>query len=284
MHSLLTFVAALMVAQAPAEAPLPAIETKFIQAHPAPAAPDQWTRTKTRAVVLIHGIKPHVWNASKIREPLFHDWQLAGSAMAQTLGKDGDVYSFAWGQNGGLDAVVNHASLPQAIRKLKFMGYEEIVLIGHSAGGLVARMLVEDQPELGVAKVIQVCSPNGGAPLAGAAFAVRRDQESLLRSLTTAERRKCLESRCGCAIPQKCQFLCVVGFAGLGTDGLVPITSQWTEELQKQGVPAVRLSTTHWGAMRSARSAEKLAEWVNASHPRWDAEQVKAAKKVVLGD
>jgi pimeloyl-ACP methyl ester carboxylesterase len=283
MHSALSILVAFSLAQAPAE-PVPPIETKIIQAHPAPMVADQWTRTKPRAVMLIHGIKPHVWSKEKIAQPLYHDWQLPGSAMAQALGKDGDVYSFAWGQNGGLNAVVNHSALPQAIKKLKFMGYDEVVLIGHSAGGLIARMLVEDQPELGVTKVIQVCSPNGGAPLAEVAFAVRRDQESLLRSLTTAERRKCLESRCGCAIPEKTQFLCVVGCASLGTDGLVPITSQWTEDLQKQGIPAVRLSTTHWTAMRSAKSAEKLAEWVNANHPRWDAEQVKAAKKVVLGD
>lgn len=273
---------ALLLAE-PAAAPS-AFRSKMHQTHPPSTQPELWQRTKPRAVVLIHGVKPHVLSASKTRQALFHDWQLAGSSIVQALGKDADVYAYAWSQNVVFPAVTSDEALPKAIRKLKFMGYDEIVLVGHSAGGLVARMLVEDHPELGVAKVVQVCSPNGGAPLAEAAFAVRRDQEPLMRSLTKSERNKSVEERNGRKIPPTCQFLCVVAAAGLETDGLVPVASQWTEDLQKQGIPAVRMKSTHWMAMRSPKAAEKIAEWVNASHPRWAAERVQAERKTILRD
>ena len=68
-----------------------------------------------------------------------------------------------------------------------------------------------------------------------------RQQAEFLRSLTKQTRLHALGARAGLQLPPQVQFVCVVGTGtGVG-DGLVSKRSQWTEELQHQGVPAVRV-------------------------------------------
>ena len=50
-------------------------------------------------------------------------------------------------------------------------------LVGYSAGALIARYFVEDSPDYGVTKVIQVCAPNGGSGWGKLTAGVRQSQE-----------------------------------------------------------------------------------------------------------
>ena len=68
--------------------------------------------------------------------------------------------------------------------RLRQAGYSEVILLGFSAGGVVARQFVEDNPAAGVTRVIQVCAPNLGSPLAKLKSSVGLAQESFLQSLT----------------------------------------------------------------------------------------------------
>src|SRR6266481_2076616 len=50
-----------------------------------------------------------------------------------------DVFALAYSQEVGVERVAETPVLRQAVSKLKALGYREVVLVGHSAGGLVAR-------------------------------------------------------------------------------------------------------------------------------------------------
>jgi pimeloyl-ACP methyl ester carboxylesterase len=162
------------------------------------------------------------------------------------------------------------------------LGYRELVLLGHSAGGLLAREFVEDHPEAGVTKVLQVCCPNEGCPLAE--LPVARSQQPFVESLSVAGRQRCLKDRCQLQIPDRVQFLCVVGTTDgkQADDGIVSRATQWPLDLQKQGIPAKVLPVSHNGSVRSEKGAKALAELVRQECPRWSAEQVRTAGKAIL--
>src|SRR5207244_2414497 len=121
-----------------------------------------------------------------------------------------DVFAFAYSQDVPLETVADGPGLRDGVRRLKALGYREIVLVGHSAGGLVARQFVEDYPGAGVTKVVQVCAPNGGSAWAKARMAVRKKQEAFLASLTRKDRRLSLHERAEKRIPADVEFVCVV--------------------------------------------------------------------------
>jgi pimeloyl-ACP methyl ester carboxylesterase len=259
------------------------VETKFQQVHPIARDGMQRTPGRTRAVLLIHGLSIHPLNKAKIHEPLLHDWQLPGSVLVKALGRDADVFAYAYSQNTSLEKVAESPALANAVAKLRFLGYPEIVLLGHSTGGVVARQFVEDHPRSGVTKVLQVCAPNDGAPLAKLNFTVAKDQEVFLHSLTKRERLVWNELRDDKRIPDNVEFLCVVGAAGRFGDGMVPCKSQWSVDLQKQGIPAVRLATTHVTVLRSPTTVEKIADLVRESYPRWSQEMIQSHRKSIVG-
>src|SRR5438128_550390 len=124
----------------------PRVETAFGQVHPAPKLAGKWVRSpgQTRAVVLIHGLWAYVANEADVRKAEFHGWQKAGSVMVKTLAPKADVYSFAYGQNAPVEDIAQSPVLLQQVTRLKAMGYQEIIFVGHSAGGLIARLFVED--------------------------------------------------------------------------------------------------------------------------------------------
>jgi pimeloyl-ACP methyl ester carboxylesterase len=252
------------------------VETKFIQVHPALVDPSKPIKSKNhdRAVVLIHGYWLHV-SKEEVPHAKFKPWQTAGSVLVSTLAKESDVFAFAYGQCVGVEDVAHHASLGAAVASLKKLGYKEIVLIGHSAGGLVARYFVEDFPDAGVTKVVQLCSPNGGCTYAEIKL-IPKNQRPFLKSLTKTGREHCLQERAGKKFPAKVQIVCVVG----ADDALVSCACQWSQDLQDQGVPAVRFTTGHRLIVRKAAPAEKIAQIVREAYPRWDAKQVDAARKL----
>jgi pimeloyl-ACP methyl ester carboxylesterase len=234
-----------------------------------------------RAVVLLHGLYLHPFNKANVTRPTLHSWQKPGSLLVKRLAEEADVYAFAYAQTVAADRVPGRADLAGYVGRLRGLGYREVVLLGHSAGGLVARDFVEDYPDAGVTKVIQVCAPNGGSGWA-VLQAVRANQIEFLDSLTKAARQRAARERAGKRIPSHVQFVCVVGTGTLVGDGLVACGCQWPEDLQRQGVPAAFLATTHWFAVRSPKGTDLLARLVREPQPRWDAAQVAAARRRLL--
>jgi pimeloyl-ACP methyl ester carboxylesterase len=260
-----------------------AVESKFSQVYPPLAEGMKRSPGQDRAVLLIHGIGIHPINKAKAREPYFHDWQLPASLLVKALGRQADVFSFAYSQTARVEDIPELATLAQAVGKLRFLGYQQIILVGHSTGGVIARLFVEDYPRSGVTRVIQVCAPNDGTSWAKANFLVSRDQEEFLHSLTKKERLMRAEQREDKKIPDNVEFVCVVGAAGPHGDGIVSRSSQWPADLQKQGIPAIRLATTHLTVFRSPAMVDRIAEVVQEDHPRWPREKVQAMRKSIVG-
>jgi pimeloyl-ACP methyl ester carboxylesterase len=276
----MTFACSFFWALAVAGAP---VETICQQVAPA-AANGKWTRSKGRgrAVLLIHGFHYHL-RSKHVPKAELRPWQKTDSVLVKALAKDADVFVFAYGQNVPLDDIVARSDLAADVARLRKLGYTEIVLLGHSAGGLIARQFVEDHPKAGVTGVIQVCAPNTGSPLA--TLAVPKSQKPFVECLTAANRKKCLEARAKKRIPAKVQFVCVIGKVSktADSDGVVPCDSQWSADLRRQGIPALTVVGNHRDVVRDASIAASLAQLVRQKHARWSAERVDKARKEILG-
>jgi hypothetical protein len=129
-----------------------------------------------------------------------------------------------------------------------------------------------------------VCAPNGGSSWAHLRT-VRWNQVGFLDSLTKEMRRATAFERADKKVPDNVEFACVVGNGTVVGDGVVSCRSQWTADLQRQGIPAFPVPTTHWLATRGHKGIEKIVELVREPQPRWDAGKVAAARKqLLLGD
>jgi pimeloyl-ACP methyl ester carboxylesterase len=183
-----------LIALVAAPAPLPCEElrTELWQVAPtagekpwvAPAAPSE----KTRAVVLIHGLFVHPIRPSKATHPWRRSWQEPKSELVKTLAKDSDVFAFAYAQNIPVDEVAQSAGLRDAVARLREAGYKQIVLIGHSAGGVIAREFVEHFPDTGVTKVIAVAAPFAGVDVATLKIGYPKVQAPFVQSLSREAR------------------------------------------------------------------------------------------------
>jgi pimeloyl-ACP methyl ester carboxylesterase len=255
-------------------------DSQFVQVAPVACDGSIAMRSpyQERAVVLLHGLYLHPFSKTNVIRATLHSWQKPDSLLVHRLSEEADVYALAYAQTVAADYVPAHADLADHIAHLRDLGYRDIVLIGHSAGGLVARTFVEDCPDSGVTKVIQVCAPNGGSGWA-VLQAVRANQIEFLDSLTKAARQRVAGERAGKTIPAGVEFVCVVGTGTVYGDGLVACHCQWPEDLQRQGVPAIPLATTHWFAIRSHKAVDLLARLVREPQPRWNAEEVAAARR-----
>jgi pimeloyl-ACP methyl ester carboxylesterase len=262
------------------------LEAHLVQVAPLPqppAAGQPAPARRPRAVVLIHGLRVHPLSKAKVDHAALRVWQQPSSVLVRRLAVDSDVFAFVYAQTAAVQAVAELADLKAEVAGLRRLGYREVVLVGHSAGGLIARHFVEDHPDAGVTKVIQVCTPNGGSSWAGL-IAVRANQAEFLRSMTPGSRRRILAQRAQKRIPAQVEFACVVGTSHLGGDTIVTLRCQWTEDLQRQGVPAYPVKATHREVVRTARTAEVIARLVRERQPRWPAAEVAALRKKLLGD
>jgi pimeloyl-ACP methyl ester carboxylesterase len=261
------------------------VEVRFVQVAPQDRPSAEWRRSsgERRAVVLIQGLMPHPFSNEHVKRATLRDWQEPGSKLVKRLAGEGDVYAFAYGQNVAVDEIADHDALWGGLLRLRAMGYRDVVLVGYSAGGVIARRVVEEYPDAGVTKVVQVCAPNAGSGWAKLS-AVRGDQKRFLQSLTKEERRRETRARMDVTIPDEVEFVCVVGTAGVSGDGVVSRRSQWPPDLQAQGVPAVTVTSDHLSMVRSAGGADAIAELVRAPQPRWSPAKVAAARKSVLGE
>jgi pimeloyl-ACP methyl ester carboxylesterase len=235
-----------------------------------------------RAVVLIQGLRIRPLNGGNGRRVDFDNWQLAGSRMVRCVENSADVFALAYVQNAPVDHVASSPWLAQAIALLRGLGYTEIVLIGHSAGGIIAREFVEDHPDAGVTKVIQVCAPNAGTSWARLHKAVPREQDPFVRSLTKEERQKTLSQRWGRIIPAGVEFVSIVGAWEVLGDGLVSCACQWPEDLQWQHIPAVTVFADHTLVMYSHFGTTAIADLVREPVPRWSAEKIAGARRRIL--
>jgi pimeloyl-ACP methyl ester carboxylesterase len=266
-------------------APAPPVEIKFVQVAPpvkAEAAP-QRSPGQARAVVLLHGCRPHPISDASALQAELSGWEEPNSALVKALARDADVFALGYAQHRPVDDIARAPALREHVEALRQAGYADVVMVGHSAGGLVARYFVEDTGGEGVTKVIQVCSPNGGTSWGKLTAGVRHSQEPFILSLTKEARQQAQRDRADKLIPPAVEFICVVGAIGLNGDGLVRNDCQWTRDLQRQGIPAVLLHTPHVTAMRSKSVAQRLADLVREPHPRWTPAQVEAARAKIIG-
>ncbi|MFM7149329.1 MAG: esterase/lipase family protein [Gemmataceae bacterium] len=257
------------------------LETLFVRVAP-PMGNDKKKPARSTAVVLLHGLNLHFFNKEKTFHPELRPWQKEDSLLVERLGEQFDVWSLSYGQNLSLEAIASHPRLLGHFRTLKQQGYTQIILIGHSAGGVIARLIVEDHPQLGISKVVQVCAPNKGSALAALKTA-RASQIPFLVSLTRSNREKEAESRSKKLIPSNVEFACVVGSINLKGDGVVFSRSQWSADLQGQGIPAFLVKTTHWDAMFSTRCVDLLVKLLETPLPRWDSGKVVETRRQILG-
>jgi pimeloyl-ACP methyl ester carboxylesterase len=236
---------------------------------------------KDRAVLLIPGLKIHPLRPALATRPELRDWQQPAGEMVRALARDFDVFAFGYAQTVPLDAVALSPGLRAIVADIKKAGYTEIVLVGHSAGGVIARLFVENHPDAGVTKVVTVASPHGGSDLAALKVGYPKVQAPFVQSLTKEARAEAGSK----PLPEKLEMACVVcklkRFEG---DGLVHIASQWPEDCRKMGVPAVLLEVNHWDAMLGAASAKTIAELAREKLTRWNAEEVEAARKALYGE
>jgi pimeloyl-ACP methyl ester carboxylesterase len=276
-----SIVAALCLAGTPA----PQVETEFAQVAPEfhDGAAAVRSSGEAKAILLIHGLHPHPFSKDRVSRAELHAWQKPGSYLVKSLRWEGDVYAFAYSQTVPADEITARSDLDQLVRRLRKMGYREVIVVGHSAGGLVSRYLVEDYPQAGVTKVIQVCAPNGGSGWADIQV-VQSNQVEFLNSLTKASRRRALDRRKDRVIPDKVEFVCVVGTGTLGGDGLVSCRCAWPEDLQAQGIPAVPLSINHWSVVRGEKGADLVVHLVRDRQPRWDEARTMGMRKKLFGD
>lgn len=235
-----------------------------------------------RAVVLLHGLTVHP-SERRLGRPEPHSWQEPDAPLVKSLSREADVFAFCYTQNACLADVVERSGLIGHVRRLRDLGYAEIVLVAHSAGGLVARQLVEDHPDLPIRRVVQVATPNLGSPWVAFPFpwAV---QKPFLTDLTRATRQTEQGRRATVALPAEVEFVCVVanGVMHLG-DGLVTVESQWTEDLARQRVPAYEVRSHHRGAVKDAEAVALLTALATTPQRRWSAAEVAAARCRLLG-
>jgi pimeloyl-ACP methyl ester carboxylesterase len=257
------------------------VDAQFMQVFPSSmeGSVPQRSAGQTRAIVLIHGFGLHPFRKEVANQARFHSWQKPGSKLVGVLAGQADVFSFAYSQNVAIEEVAGLPSLAEGIRRLRMLAYGEIILIGHSAGGLVARQFVEDYPSAGVTKVIQVCTPNGGTNYAQFEPGVTKNQRAYLHSLSKEARIQAITMRAGKRIPAYIQFACVIG-NGAGTgDCVVANESQWPADLQGQGIPASWRGTTHFTVMRTQSEAQHIGQLAGQFLPRWSPSQIARAKK-----
>jgi pimeloyl-ACP methyl ester carboxylesterase len=267
---------------------VPDVRTHFHQVHPSPVGKGHImaseldfrpTAGQPRAVVLIHGCN-YQFTAFKAERPKPGEWDVPGSVLVKTLGADADVYAFRYGQTTPVDDIPHLPTLREGLKRLKQLGYKQLILFGHSAGAVVARQFVEDYPDAGVTRVVQVCPPNGGCKWVDLAKYLKLStlanpaQAPFVHSLTVEERGKKTVARRAKKVPATVDFLCVVG----GRDWVVAAANQWTSDLRDQGIPsAVLPSLGHELARCGEEHCKQLCGLLLKQHGRWSARDVLTA-------
>lgn len=280
--------AAIALAFATALAPSVDLPTLFWGIDPTVVVVDADTKLKakqTRAVILVHGLLPRVFHPDRAEKPEAHDWQVKDGRLVKALADEADVYGFSYAQTHGVDEVAFSRGLRDGVAAVKAAGYKEVVLVGHSCGALVCRRFVEAFPDAGVTKVVAVAGPfagSGWAKLPG--FTLPKTQVAFIQSLLPDAREAYLKGR-DVSLPKELEFCCVICKVSRGDhDTVVSLKSQWPDELQKQGVPAVVAACNHFEAMTCEACTKEVATLVSGKVVRWDEEKTAQARRVLFGE
>ena len=261
---------------------LPA-EVRRVSPEPTGAWVRGVTVRKDRAVILIHGMKVYPFRTHKTEQAVRHDWQEAGSQLVVALSKDADVFAFAFAQTLPVDLIAHSPALRGAVKRFNDAGYREVVLVGHSAGGLVARLFAEHYPD-GLTKVILVATPHVGTEIANTPVGYPKCQAPFVHSLSP-EARTMANRDNKRLIPPRVQVVSVVSkLRGIEADGLLSVATQWPPLLQQQGIPAVLVHDSHWTILRTPAGVKAVAGLVRDPLVRWTPEQVQVARGILFGD
>ena len=257
------------------------VETKFAQVAPPSDPPAAIVRSpgQQRAVVLVTGLFLHLIRESEVLHARYVSWQRPGSYLVSLLAEDADVFSFAYAQSVPITEIARLPDFVGSIERLRQAGYADIVLVGHSAGGLVVRQFVEEHPDAGVTKVVQVSAPNTGSGWAELVDAVRSIQKPFVDSLRKGVRASWDDREGRKPLPAYVQFVCIIG-TGLGaSDGVVSVASQWPKDLQEQGVPAIVFRGDHGSVVFGRTGARLIADTIRQDYPRWTPEQIETLRR-----
>jgi hypothetical protein len=242
-------------------------------------------RKSDKAVLLVHGLLPRPLHPERAEKPDVHNWQEPSSALVKGLAPEFDVFGFSYAQTGGVDSVAMCRGLTDGVAALKKAGYKEIVLIGHSCGAIISRRFVELHPDAGVTKVVSVAGPYLGSVWARLpTFTLPKPQVPFIQSLLP-ETREEWEKGWERTVSKDLEFCCVLcKTPRLAGDTVVPLRSQWPEELQRQGIPAVLVPCTHFDAMTCDKGVKAVLEVTRGKVLRWKPEEVAKARAALFGD
>ncbi|AMV27672.1 Alpha/beta hydrolase family protein [Gemmata sp. SH-PL17] len=281
-----TLFAIALITSAPV--PIPEPSTELWQVAPGTSA-KVWTVTdkpseKKRALVLIPGLHVHPLRPAKATKPELRDWQQPKSELVKALAKDFDVFAFGYSQTISADEVAQGPGLRDTVANLRKSGYTEIVLVGHSAGGVIGRQFVEQNPDAGVTRLIAIAAPFAGAEAATLNVGYPKVQAPFVKSLAPEARKEAMRGN-KFALNADTEFACVVCRLKRGdTDGVVLVRSQWPEDLQQLGIPAVIAPVSHFDAMDNATTAKTILELAKGKLTRWSTEEVDTARKILFAE
>ncbi len=225
------------------------------------------------AVVLVHGLRASTVLDQHAHELWPHDWQRPESTLVQALAADADVYAVTYTQDAAVHDIARSAVFLEAMGGLPMGAYDDVVLVGHSAGGLLSRWFVEDHPDSGITGVIQLCTPNNGSEWARLYELGRLSHEIFIASLSD---RNVSDGREGKRVPEGVDFLVAICDGAALGDGVVTDQAQWPETLRRQGIAAVQVPALHFTATRGRLMAARISAWVRDEHPRLTPEEVDA--------
>jgi len=241
-------------------------------------------RKHDRAVVLIHGLKPQVFQPEKAFETEVHSFQKPRAELVKALQDEFDIFGVSYAQVGPVDWVASSPKLAEGIKALRFAGYKQIILVGHSAGGIISRRFVELYPDAGVTKVIAVASPHLGSGWAKLPQQViPKTQAYFINSLLPDVRidyHRASEAK----LSDSVQFCCVVcKLPRWDSDTTVGVDSQWPRDLQKLGIPATLVNCNHFDAMKHEKAVRTIVELANGKILRWTPVEVEKAQRIIFG-
>ncbi len=232
--------------------------------------------TKTKAVLCIPGLYPHPLRPERATKPEMHPWFEPKAPLLAALAPDFDVYAFGYAQTLPVDSVASSNGMRETIAKLKTAGYREIVLVGHSAGGIVAHQFAVRFPDSGVTKVIPVAAPYSGSDLAELNVGLPWTQVSYIKSLAPQPRQATLkEDKAFPKTIEYCAMLCKV--SRLPNDIMVNLESQWPPEVRQQGLPAALVNANHFEVLKSTIGVSTTVDLASSKLIRWsEADTAKA--------
>src|SRR5947209_6069981 len=107
----------------------PPVPAAFVQVAPAVVHGThlfQRTPDRYRAVVLVHGLRPHPIRESAVTLADLSLWEEPGSPLVRRLGQESDVFAFSYGQNVPVGEVSAAPELAAGVRRLRALGYEQV--------------------------------------------------------------------------------------------------------------------------------------------------------------